>query len=143
MDGRDSNFSCGLSDEEDEEEERRKSPTAEILKIPHEFDYKSVDLVKCNSCLEVQTPQKFCQNCSAKFGEYFCRKCALFDNNVSKRYFHCNGCGTCKTGGRENFYHCDVCKTCVTMGRREDHYHKIEVEEICPVCDQAMDQSFS
>ncbi|XP_020965633.1 uncharacterized protein LOC107612175 isoform X6 [Arachis ipaensis] len=42
-------------------------------------------------------------------GKYFCGTCKLFDDDVSKKQYHCGGCGICRTGGSENCFHRDKC----------------------------------
>ena len=59
-DGRDSAFSCNLS--EDEAELALQLQLQKSIKIPHEFDQKAVTLIKCKSCLTIQPPGKLCTN---------------------------------------------------------------------------------
>ena len=133
-DGRDSAFSCNLSD--DEREVSMELVHQRARKIPHEFNQKAVKKIKCNLCLMVQAPGKHCENnsCKITFATYFCQICRLYDNDTSKRIFHCNGCGVCKTGGRENFFHCNFCKTCVSVHVRHLHNHTPENTTRCIYC---------
>ncbi|OEL33472.1 hypothetical protein BAE44_0005512 [Dichanthelium oligosanthes] len=41
---------------------------------------------------EIKLVQQDCSNCGACLGKYFCAKCNLFDDDVSKNQFHCDGC---------------------------------------------------
>lgn len=108
----------------------------EHLKIPHKFNNgRQVKQVRCNVCLTVQAPSKYCTNCKNGFGTYFCKKCVLYDSDPNKRHFHCDGCGVCKTGGRSNFFHCGPCQACVSIEQKHLHNHKIEVPKECPMCD--------
>ncbi|XP_072080566.1 E3 ubiquitin-protein ligase RZFP34 isoform X5 [Arachis hypogaea] len=53
--------------------------------------------------------QQNCINCGVCMGKYFCGICKLFDDDVSKKQYHCGGCGICRTGGSENCFHRDKC----------------------------------
>ncbi|XP_072080567.1 E3 ubiquitin-protein ligase RZFP34 isoform X6 [Arachis hypogaea] len=57
--------------------------------------------------------QQNCINCGVCMGKYFCGICKLFDDDVSKKQYHCGGCGICRTGGSENCFHRDKCVTLV------------------------------
>ncbi|XP_019056370.1 PREDICTED: E3 ubiquitin-protein ligase MIEL1 isoform X2 [Tarenaya hassleriana] len=52
---------------------------------------------------------QFCVSCGVCMGKYFCEVCKLFDDDTSKKQYHCDGCGICRIGGRENFFHCYKC----------------------------------
>ena len=67
-DGRESAFSCDLSEESLDRKNNPSDLEKEPLRIPHEFDSKGVKQIKCNVCLTIQPPQKYCQNCGICFG---------------------------------------------------------------------------
>lgn len=137
--GRNSAFSCDLSEDEDTYEQAMFSQRQ--MKIPHEFKQKAVTEIKCNNCLTIQPPDRLCKNqsCRITFGAYFCLECRLYDNDTSKKQFHCSGCGVCKTGGRENYFHCNYCKACVSIQVRHYHNHTPENTTQCPQCGELID----
>ena len=57
---------------------------------PHRFNPKNVKKVKCNKCGCIQDPRLHCSKCKAKFGEYFCKICCLYDFNAGLGQFHCH-----------------------------------------------------
>ena len=54
--------------------------------------------VECGVCGLRQPVSQTCINteCGTCFGEYFCRICNFFDDDLSKEPFHCDGCGICR-----------------------------------------------
>jgi len=36
-------------------------------------------------------------------GKYFCDICKFFDDDTSKKQYHCDECGICRTGARITF----------------------------------------
>ena len=96
----------------------------------------------CGDCDLKQPVSQFCigEGCGNKFGEYFCKICNFFDDEISKKPFHCDGCGICRfqffvflahcipcvdplcrVGGRENFFHCETCGCCYATELRNNH----------------------
>nr|CAG4639174.1 EOG090X05XL [Daphnia magna] len=52
---------------------------------------KNVDEIMCSVCETKQPVQQNCSNCGILFGQYFCGKCKLIDDEDKKQY-HCEGC---------------------------------------------------
>ncbi|RLN16781.1 hypothetical protein C2845_PM02G37590 [Panicum miliaceum] len=101
----------------------------------HVVPRDEIKLVICSLCNKEQDVQQDCSNCGACLGKYFCAKCNLFDDDVSKNQFHCDGCGICRTGGVENFYHCDKCGCCYTYLLKDSHRCVDRaMHQNCPVC---------
>ncbi|KAJ1298812.1 hypothetical protein BS78_01G482300 [Paspalum vaginatum] len=101
----------------------------------HVVPRHEIKLVICSLCNEEQDVQQDCSNCGACLGKYFCAKCNLFDDDVSKNQFHCDGCGICRTGGAENFYHCEKCGCCYTSLLKDSHRCVDRaMHQNCPVC---------
>ena len=65
---------------------------------PHKLDRHAVREVECCVCRLSQPVAQRCINpeCGNLFGNYFCRICNFFDDDLSKEPFHCNGCGICR-----------------------------------------------
>ncbi|CAO2183052.1 unnamed protein product [Urochloa humidicola] len=68
----------------------------------HELPRHEVQQVICSLCGTEQEVQQVCINCGVCMGKYFCGLCKLFDDDVSKQQYHCNGCGICRYG-RDDF----------------------------------------
>ena len=76
------------------------------------LDRYRIERVRCSACSSEQAPAQYCKACGHCFGEYTCLICNYFDDDVSKKQFHCAHCGICRVGGRHNFFHCDTCGCC-------------------------------
>ena len=65
---------------------------------PHKLDRHAVQQVECGLCGLRQPVAQTCINmeCGNCFGNYFCRVCNFFDDDLSKEPFHCDGCGICR-----------------------------------------------
>lgn len=101
----------------------------------HDIPRHDIKRVICSVCNTEQDVQQNCIQCGVCMGEYFCSKCNLFDDDVSKNQYHCDKCEICRTGGEENFFHCDTCGCCYTNIMKESHTC-IEgaMHHNCPVC---------
>ena len=100
-----------------------------------------VTQLRCVSCGSEQPPggsdgqTTTCASCHVSFGAYACIPCRLFDDDVSKQQFHCDGCGICRVGGRANFFHCVTCGACFATSTSGDHKCIPGVtKQNCPVC---------
>ncbi|KAG9337932.1 hypothetical protein JZ751_027425 [Albula glossodonta] len=67
----------------------------------HQMDRFQVKEVKCSMCNTVQKAQQTCEECSVKFGDYYCDVCHLFDKD--RKQYHCQPCGICRA------YRCPLC----------------------------------
>lgn len=101
----------------------------------HEIPRHEIKKVICSLCSKEQDVQQNCSNCGTCLGKYFCEKCNVFDDDVSKNQYHCDGCGICRTGGIENFFHCNKCGCCYSNVLKDSH-QCIEraMHHNCPVC---------
>jgi RING finger and CHY zinc finger domain-containing protein 1 len=112
----------------------------------HVLDRHAITRVKCAQCGLEQRVARQCASCLQQFGKYSCLECNFFDENVSKRQFHCHMCGICRVGallscenarpvllkrmqpwnaavgGREHFFHCEQCGCCYQTGLQENHH---------------------
>ncbi|KAK9077820.1 hypothetical protein SSX86_006158 [Deinandra increscens subsp. villosa] len=101
----------------------------------HKMVLKDVKQVLCLICNTEQHVSQICTNCRVKMGEYFCAICKLYDDDTSKRQFHCYDCGVCRLDGRENFYHCQNCGCCLGVEMRGSHVCSENVTKTnCPIC---------
>ncbi|WVZ56920.1 hypothetical protein U9M48_007385 [Paspalum notatum var. saurae] len=107
----------------------------ESTKDGHELDRHAVQSVICLVCDTEQAVAQVCCNCGVRMGEYFCRTCKFFDDDVDKEHFHCNDCGICRVGGKENFFHCQKCGSCYSTTLREKHCCiENSMKNNCPIC---------
>ncbi|XP_042481824.1 probable E3 ubiquitin-protein ligase RZFP34 isoform X2 [Macadamia integrifolia] len=101
----------------------------------HDLPRHQVRQVICSLCGTEQEVQQFCINCGVCIGKYFCEICKLFDDDMSKKQFHCHGCGICRIGGRENFFHCYKCGCCYSVLLKNSHpCVERAMDHDCPVC---------
>ncbi|KAJ1285147.1 hypothetical protein BS78_03G257900 [Paspalum vaginatum] len=101
----------------------------------HELPRHEVQQVICSLCGTEQEVRQVCINCGVCMGKYFCGLCKLFDDDVSKQQYHCNGCGICRIGGRENFFHCSKCGCCYSTALRNSHACvEGALHHDCPIC---------
>lgn len=68
------------------------------LKDAHVLDRRDVRFMVCSACDLEQEVAQHCEACGVRMGEYFCAECRLWDDDVTKAQFHCNGCGLCRKG---------------------------------------------
>ncbi|KAL3745327.1 hypothetical protein ACJRO7_014436 [Eucalyptus globulus] len=101
----------------------------------HELPRHQVQQVVCSLCGTEQEVRQVCINCGVCMGKYFCGTCKLFDDDTSKKQYHCNGCGICRIGGRENFFHCYKCGCCYSILLKNSHpCVEGAMHHDCPVC---------
>lgn len=103
------------------------------LETIHEIDREGIEHVRCIECDYEQTVRQDCENCGIRFGEYFCEKCKLYDDE-DKGQYHCEKCGICRVGGEENNYHCDGCGMCKSREVKEKHDCINMMDDMCPIC---------
>ncbi|XP_048228217.1 probable E3 ubiquitin-protein ligase RZFP34 [Ricinus communis] len=104
-------------------------------KLRHDMPRHEVRWVICSLCATEQEVQQFCVNCGVCMGRYFCKTCKLFDDDTSKKQYHCDGCGICRIGGRENFFHCYKCGCCYSILLKNSHpCVEGAMHHDCPVC---------
>ena len=101
----------------------------------HELDRKLITDVVCALCETRQPVSSSCTNCGAAFGAYSCTQCPFYDDDLSKRTYHCDDCGICRVGGRENYFHCSTCGSCYAANLRNNHVCvERAMHQNCPVC---------
>ena len=99
------------------------------------LDRKAVREVVCALCDTRQPVAKTCTSCGVAFGSYTCMACNFFDDDTSKKQFHCDECGICRVGGRDKYFHCPVCNCCYGINLRDSHVCvENSMHHNCPVC---------
>ncbi|KAI8568877.1 hypothetical protein RHMOL_Rhmol02G0234600 [Rhododendron molle] len=101
----------------------------------HDIPRHLVQQVICSLCGTEQEVRQICISCGVCMGRYFCEICKLFDDDISKKQYHCDGCGICRIGGRENFFHCNKCRCCYSVLLKNSHpCVEGAMHHDCPVC---------
>jgi len=102
----------------------------------HNLDGFAVSEVICSACNRRQPIRSTCENCGILFGAYSCLKCKLFDDEVSRVQFHCDGCGICRVGNKDDYFHCDKCDMCLPLHMADGNHNCIESvsRKDCPIC---------
>uniref|UniRef100_A0A0D2ZS72 CHY-type domain-containing protein n=1 Tax=Brassica oleracea var. oleracea TaxID=109376 RepID=A0A0D2ZS72_BRAOL len=68
--------------------------TEQLLR--HDLPRHDVSKVICSLCGTEQDVQQNCSTCGVCMGKYFCSKCKFFDDDLSKKQYHCDDCGICR-----------------------------------------------
>ncbi|KAH0470959.1 hypothetical protein IEQ34_000682 [Dendrobium chrysotoxum] len=107
----------------------------ESTKDRHELCRQEVETVICLVCDTEQPVSQVCLNCGVNMGEYFCKLCKFYDDDIGKGLYHCDDCGICRVGGKENFFHCKKCGSCYSVHLRNKHSCvENSMKHHCPIC---------
>ncbi|TNV76650.1 hypothetical protein FGO68_gene5314 [Halteria grandinella] len=100
------------------------------------WEAKAVSGYKCGVCGNCQDVGKAsCERCNSKFGAYWCLKCHIFENDLTKKIYHCDKCKICRQGGADNFKHCDTCGACISRVAFDTHKcQENTLHSSCPIC---------
>uniref|UniRef100_A0A9I9DVM8 E3 ubiquitin-protein ligase MIEL1-like n=1 Tax=Cucumis melo TaxID=3656 RepID=A0A9I9DVM8_CUCME len=60
--------------------------------LRHDIPRHDMEKVICSLCGTEQDVRQYCIQCEVCMGKYFCAKCKFFDDDVSKKQYHCNEC---------------------------------------------------
>ncbi|KAJ4357657.1 uncharacterized protein N0V89_002233 [Didymosphaeria variabile] len=76
----------------------------------HNLDRKKTQNMLCMACGTPQKATEYCKNCGRQSACYYCDICKLWDNNSSKKIYHCADCGICRRGEGlgKDYVHCKV-----------------------------------
>lgn len=77
----------------------------------HNLDRKKTQNMLCMACGTPQKAAEYCTRCGTQSACYYCDICKLWDNNSSKKIYHCADCGICRRGEGlgKDYVHCKVC----------------------------------
>lgn len=77
----------------------------------HNLDRKKTQNMLCMACGTPQKAAEYCNDCGIQAACYYCDICKLWDNNSSKKIYHCADCGICRRGEGlgKDYVHCKVC----------------------------------
>ncbi|KAK4935194.1 hypothetical protein LTR28_010418, partial [Elasticomyces elasticus] len=108
-----------------------------ILPFPHALDRRRTQNMLCMLCRTPQPAAEVCRNCAHEAAYYYCGKCKLWDNDTSKRIYHCDDCGICRRGEGigKDFLHCRRCGVCVSLSHFDAHPCIERATDCdCPIC---------
>ncbi|ODV91574.1 hypothetical protein CANCADRAFT_11927, partial [Tortispora caseinolytica NRRL Y-17796] len=95
----------------------------------------------CMRCSTIQPCAADCYECGACTAHYYCDKCKLWDDDVTKSIYHCSECGICRVGQGlgKDFFHCKTCNVCMDISL-EDSHRCVEnsTDCDCPICGEYM-----
>ncbi|KAF2672590.1 hypothetical protein BT63DRAFT_131459 [Microthyrium microscopicum] len=100
-------------------------------------------------CMLCQTPGpagQYCQHCGEQSAYYFCETCKLWDDDATKRIYHCDDCGICRLGEGigKDFQHCNRCNVDIPIQQFPSHKCVERATDCdCPICGDYMFNSTS
>lgn len=76
----------------------------------HKLNRKKTENMLCMLCLTAQPAAQHCRECGKIAAYYYCDLCKLWDDDSTKRIYHCGDCGICRRGEGlgKDFIHCKV-----------------------------------
>ena len=76
----------------------------------HCLNRRATKNMLCMFCGCAQAASTHCKSCGELAAWYHCKICKLWDDDVSKKIYHCYGCGICRRGEGlgKDFFHCEV-----------------------------------
>jgi uncharacterized CHY-type Zn-finger protein len=76
----------------------------------HNLNRKKTENMLCMACGTPQKASGYCSHCGIQAAWYYCDICKLWDDNSSKKIYHCADCGICRKGEGlgKDFIHCKV-----------------------------------
>ena len=76
----------------------------------HCLNRRATKNMLCMTCGSTQPASQVCRTCDRVASWYFCKICKLWDDDTSKKIYHCDGCGICRRGEGlgKDFFHCKV-----------------------------------
>lgn len=76
----------------------------------HNLNRRKTQNMLCMVCGTPQSAGEYCSQCSTRAAWYYCDICKLWDDNSSKKIYHCMDCGICRKGEGlgKDYIHCKV-----------------------------------
>lgn len=76
----------------------------------HSLNRPATKNMLCMLCGCAQPVGEECRDCGERGAWYYCGVCKLWDDDLSKKIYHCNDCGICRLGEGlgKDFFHCKV-----------------------------------
>ncbi|KAE9982315.1 hypothetical protein EG328_010975 [Venturia inaequalis] len=103
----------------------------------HHLNRRATENMLCMHCFTPQAAGQYCKNCNERAAWYYCDICKLWDDDGSKRIYHCADCGICRKGEGlgKDYVHCKKCNVCVSISHFPTHTCiENATESNCPLC---------
>ncbi|GAM82903.1 hypothetical protein ANO11243_008890 [Dothideomycetidae sp. 11243] len=107
------------------------------LPYRHQLNRKRTQNMMCMLCSTPQPAADMCSSCGRESAYYYCPKCKLWDNDSTKRIYHCDDCGICRRGEGlgKDFVHCKRCDVCISISTSSTHPCIERATDCdCPLC---------
>lgn len=107
------------------------------LPFPHHLNRKMTENMLCMVCKTPQPAGEDCIKCGQETAYYYCPKCKLWDNDSTKRIYHCDDCGICRRGEGlgKDYVHCKRCNVCISISTSSTHPCIERATDCdCPLC---------
>ena len=107
------------------------------LPFPHQLNRQKTENMLCMHCQTPQPAGETCIKCNAETAYYYCPKCKLWDNDSTKRIYHCDDCGICRRGEGlgKDYVHCKRCNVCISISTSQAHPCIERATDCdCPLC---------
>lgn len=103
----------------------------------HQLNRRKTQHMLCMLCKTPQPASDECISCGVEAAYYYCSKCKLWDNDSTKRIYHCDDCGICRRGEGlgKDFVHCKRCNVCISISTSKSHPCIERATDCdCPLC---------
>ncbi|KAF1976128.1 hypothetical protein BU23DRAFT_588296 [Bimuria novae-zelandiae CBS 107.79] len=103
----------------------------------HSLERKRTENMLCMACGTPQKASEYCAECGIQSACYYCDICKLWDNNSSKKIYHCADCGICRRGEGlgKDYVHCKNCNVCISIAFATTHKCIERATDCdCPIC---------
>ncbi|KAF2100526.1 zf-CHY-domain-containing protein, partial [Rhizodiscina lignyota] len=114
--------------------------------MDHSLQRRKTENMLCMLCQTPQSAGEYCKVCEHRSAYYYCDICKLWDDDASKRIYHCADCGICRRGEGigKDFVHCKKCNICIAIASAASHRCIERAAECdCPICGDYMFTSSS
>lgn len=80
----------------------------------HRLNRRKTRSMYCMLCSTPQPAAEYCNKCGERTAWYYCDICKLWDDDSTKRIYHCDDCGICRRGEGlgKDYVHCKVRSRC-------------------------------
>ncbi|KAF2709344.1 hypothetical protein K504DRAFT_467313 [Pleomassaria siparia CBS 279.74] len=112
----------------------------------HNLDRRRTQNMLCMVCGTPQAAGEHCIQCGTKAAWYYCDICKLWDDNSSKKIYHCMDCGICRRGAGvgKDYIHCKRCNVCISISHETSHKCLERATDCdCPICGEYLFNSSS
>jgi hypothetical protein len=78
--------------------------------LGHQLPRHRTENMLCMVCSTPSKADQYCDHCQVRSSYYYCEICKLWDDDSTKRIYHCPDCGICRIGEGigKDYYHCKV-----------------------------------